>query len=298
MSLMELDTLVAGLKAMRAQISDVAYPQMRLMWEAMSAAFPLPAGITAQDVTIAGRRAQWQSKAGADASKAVLYLHGGGYCLGSPNTHRMLTGTLAHALDGRVLVLDYRLAPEHQHPAAVDDALAALAYIASLGIDPAKTVIMGDSAGGGLALATALAAKAAGTALPGGLVLLSPWVDLTQSADTYTSKALEDPVLQKVTLDPMAAAYLGDQSATQVTASPLFGDLSGLPPLLIQVGSAETLLGDSQALAAKAQAAGVAVTLDVWDKMIHVWQAYPHALSEARDALAQAGTWINARQAG
>jgi acetyl esterase/lipase len=239
--------------------------------------------------------AEWVVAPGADARRVILYLHGGGYTIGSINTHRELAARLSRAAAARVLVIDYRLAPEHPHPAAVDDATAAYRWLLANGVDPARIVVAGDSAGGGLTVATLVALRDAHTPLPAAGVCLSPWVDLEGSGESMTTKAAVDPMVQRDGLLKMAAAYLAGQDARTPLAAPLYANLSGLPPLLIQVGTAETLLDDSTRLAERARKAGVNVTLDPWEDMIHVFQAFATYLPEARQAIDRIGEFVKQR---
>ena len=260
--------------------------------ELTSGALPAPDGVTVTPTTIGGRPAEWlvpsidggDGDGDGDGDGVVLYLHGGGYCIGSINTHRNLAGRLALAYGGHVLNLEYRLAPEHPFPAAIDDVVAAYAELIELGHDPARIAIAGDSAGGGLTVAALLAIRDSALVMPAAGVCLSPWTDLTQTASTWTTRADADPVVTKAGLDMMAAAYLDGGSATDPLASPAFADLTGLPPLLVQVGDAEVLLDDSVGLRDAAEAAGVDMTLDVWPDMIHVFQAFPPEMLPESDA--------------
>ncbi|MCB1262933.1 MAG: alpha/beta hydrolase, partial [Acidimicrobiales bacterium] len=223
---------------------------------------------------------------------AVLYLHGGAYTVGSLNTHRALGGRLAIATGVAVVTLDYRLAPEHPFPAAVEDAASALAeLVGRFGAD--HVAIAGDSAGGGLAVATVLLARGRGQALPAAVATISPWADLTHTHETHTTKADVDPWVATEVLDVSAADYLAGAEATDPLASPVFADLAGLPPLRIDVGDREVLLGDSLVLAERARAAGVAVDLHEWPEMIHVFPAFPGELvPEADAAVAAIGAFL------
>jgi epsilon-lactone hydrolase len=232
------------------------------------------------------------------AGRVVLYLHGGGYVIGSPRSHRHLAAAIATAGQAAALLLDYRLAPEHPYPAAVDDAAAAYRWLLDQGIAPGQIVIAGDSAGGGLTVAALLALRDARLPQPAGGVCISPWVDLTCSGASYRTKAGADPIVQRTGVEEMARAYLGAAAPRTPLASPLFADLRGLPPpLLIHVGSDEVLLDDSTQLADRARAAGVDATLEVWDRMIHVWHWFLPMLDEAQDAVDGIGRFIRMRAA-
>ncbi|HAC78758.1 MAG TPA: alpha/beta hydrolase [Deltaproteobacteria bacterium] len=262
--------------------------------EAMMGAMPAPAGMKAEPISAGGVPAEWISFTDSDTSRALLYLHGGGYVIGSIATHRALAGRLARELGCRVLILDYRLAPENPHPAAVEDALAACRFLRDSGIAPDKTVIAGDSAGGGLTVATLLALRDAGEPLPAAAAGLSAWLDLAGTGPSNTEKAAVDPVVTMEGLLEMAGWYLGEQAASDTpTASPLYADPSGLPPLLLQVGEAEVLRDDSTRFAAKAKEAGVSVQLEVWPDMVHVWHAFGDDVPESRDAVAGLAQFLN-----
>ena len=230
-------------------------------------------------------------------SGTFLYFHGGGYAIGSPASHRHLVGALAAASRTRAFALDYRRAPEHPFPAAVDDALAGYRGLLDVGIAPGSIVLGGDSAGGGLTVATLIAIRDRGLALPAAAVCISPWTDLTNEAESYRTLAERDPLVFQEDIDRWGAAYLAGADPRTPLASPLHADLSGLPPLLIQVGSEEVLLDDSRGLAARCEAAGVEATLEVWDGMIHVWHWFGEYLDEAGSAVRRVGEYVSARLA-
>jgi len=230
-------------------------------------------------------------------NRLILYLHGGGYCHGSRRTHRTLAYHLSRSACAAVAVIDYRLAPEHPFPAALTDSLCAWEAILGDGWVSASSAValVGDSAGGGLAVATLVSLRDRGVSLPSCCVCLSPWTDLQGKGASVTAKASVDPVIRPQMIHSYARLYLQGQEATHPLASPIYADLRGLPPLLIQVGSEEVLLDDSARLAAVAERDNVSVGLDVWDGMIHVWHLFAPVLSEARVALDQAGAFIRAR---
>jgi acetyl esterase/lipase len=271
---------------------DQSFAAQRAALETLTAMAPPPADATCTPVEAGGRPAEWVAAPGASAERALLYLHGGGYCIGSLNSHRQLAADLSRAAGLRVLLLDYRLAPEHPFPAAVDDAVAAYRFLLDGGLDRRRLAIAGDSAGGGLTAATLLALRDRDLPLPGAAALLSPWLDLTQSGESMESRAAADPMVQRDPLQKMADAYLNGADARTPLASPLFADLRHLPPLLIHVGTAETLLDDSRRFADRARAAGVDATLEVWEDMVHVWHAFAFVLPEARDANARIGEFL------
>lgn len=254
----------------------------------MASSPPAPEGVTVEEVVLADRPAERLVPEGALDDRTILYLHGGGYCSGSPDTHRGLAGSLALAAGCTVVVLDYRLAPEDPFPAGLNDALLAFDQLR-----PGRVALAGDSAGGGLALAAAVALRERGGAAPVALALFSPWVDLTQTAASMSSLAEADPMLTDDALRQMADGYLAGTDARTPLASPLFADLADLPPMRIDVGSDEVLLDDSTSLAERAKAANVDVTLAVWPEMIHVFQAFPPDLvPEAAASIGATGDFL------
>lgn len=256
----------------------------------LAGSVPAPDGIALEVIELADRRTeQLTPPSGADG-ETILYLHGGAYTAGSPDTHRGLASALALASGRRVVVLDYRLAPEDPFPAGLNDALLAFDQLA-----PDRVALAGDSAGGGLAAATALALRDRGGAQPVAIALISPWADLTQSAGSYTSRAELDPMLTAAVLTQSAEAYLAGTDARTPYASPVFGDLAGLPPMRVDVGSDEVLFDDSASLVANAQAAGTEAELHEWPNMIHVFPAFPPELvPQAAEAVAAMGAFLAA----
>ncbi len=232
---------------------------------------------------------------GPEGAGALLYLHGGAYVAGSPQGYRGLVAEVGKAAGLPAFAPHYRLAPEAPFPAAVEDAVAAYRALLDRGIPANRIVIAGDSAGGGLTLATLVKLREDGTALPAAGYLLSPWADLSCTVDTMQTKAADDPALDHTSLLAMAALYLAGQDADHPLASPINADLAGLPPLLVQVGSSEVLLGDALLVAARAGSAGTHVQLEVWPEMIHVWQSMHFLLPEGRTALDGAGAFLRAR---
>ena len=294
MASQQMREVVASLRAQRAvsQTGTGTVTDMRAGFEAQQSGLPIPADVDALDITVAGRPARRIRTPGVREDRGTLYLHGGGYVMGSLNTHHELMGRIARSTHAQVLGLDYRLAPEHLYPAAVDDAVAAYQWILEQGIAPERIVIAGDSAGGGLTLATLLVLRARKLPMPAGAVLFSPWTDLTSSGASVRTRADADPMIGPEILLPMAAHYAGNQPSSTPGISPLFGDFDGLPPLLIQVGDAEVLLDDSTRLHERAQAAGVDSTLRVFPEAFHVFQAVP-ILPEAGEALAEVGVFFD-----
>ena len=262
----------------------------------ISAMGTMPDGVAVNDIELPGGiPAQWVTPDGADPSKVVMYLHGGGYVILSMRSHTRLVAHIASAAGCRALNVDYRLAPEHPHPAAVDDALAAYRWLLDQGVEPGNIAISGDSAGGGLTLATLLAIKDAGLPQPAAAVPMSPWVDLEGIGESMDAKAEHDLMVQRDGLKQMADMYLNGADARHPTAAPLYGDLRGLAPLYIQVGGDETLLDDSTRLASRAAHAGVEVRLDVFPEMQHVFQVMAGQVPEADDAVARIGAFLRER---
>jgi monoterpene epsilon-lactone hydrolase len=255
---------------------------------------PAPAGVVTRRTVLGGRPALELEPAEVSGRGRLLYLHGGGYVVGSPDTHEGLVGELARRLSLRALSVDYRLAPEHPFPAAVDDALAAYRELLDAGIDPRDLVIAGDSAGGGLSIATLLAARHAGLPQPAAVVVFSPWVDLTLAGESMRSKQDVDPLFIEADLRAFADLYVGAGDRAHPLASPLFADLTGLPPLLVQVGANEVLLDDAVRLAARAGADDVEVTLEVGPGLPHVFQLQYGRLDEADAALDRAAAFLTA----
>lgn len=265
---------------------------MRKGIDAMGDMAPRASDVGSEVVDAGGVPAEWFSPDAADQDRAVMYVHGGGYVMGSVQSHRILLEYLARAVGCRVLALNYRLAPEAPFPAPVDDAVAAYRWLLAQGIAPNKIAIAGDSAGGGLTVATLVALRDAGEALPACGVPISPWVDMEGTGDSMQTRAAVDPMVQKEALLQIAGTYLNGADPKSPLASPLHADLSGLPPLLIQVGDAETLLDDSTRLEPKLKAAGVDVTLEVWDEMIHVWHLFAPMLDKAQEAINRIGEFV------
>jgi acetyl esterase/lipase len=250
-----------------------------------------------EKVNAGGVPAAWVAAPGIDAGRAILYLHGGGYVIGSVNTHLRLAYDLSAAASARVLLIDYRLAPEHPFPAAVDDATRAWNWLIAQGYDPKRLAIAGDSAGGGLTIAVTVNLRDKGLGPPACAVAISPWVDLEGLGGSMTTLAAVDPMVQKQGLLWMAGLYLNGADPKHPLAAPLYADLKGLPPMLIQVGTAETLLDDATRIAEKLHAAGVEAKLSVWPNMIHVWPLFAPHLSEGREGCAEAGAFIRAHTA-
>jgi epsilon-lactone hydrolase len=297
MSQQQLQAIVEMLRSQPVVNPNASVEEARAGFEQVASMFPVDADIKREVVSAGGVKAEWVSAPDTDAGRAVLYLHGGGYVIGSIDTHRSLAARLSRASKARVLVIDYRLAPEHPHPAAVDDSVAAYRWMLTQGLKPARIAVAGDSAGGGLTVATLLAIRDAKLPLPGAGACLSPWVDLEGIGESMTTKAGVDPIVQKAGLLQMAAAYLGGKDPRTPLAAPLYADLSGLPPLLIQVGTAETLLDDASRLAERARKAGVTVSYEPWESMIHVWHLFAPMLDEGQQAIDHIGEFVRKQAA-
>jgi len=270
--------------------------EVRAMFDGMIATFPVDESYSFVEKTIGGVRGLWLD-APRKSSSVLLYIHGGAMLVGNTFGFRGLSGNLAQASGVNMFSIDYRLAPEHKFPAALDDCHAAYEGLLAEGYKAENIVVSGDSAGGNLALSLLLKIKATGKPQPAGAVLLSPWADLTHSGATMKSKGDVDNSLSHKGLQSGADQYLGGASASDPLASPLFGDYSGVAPMLIEVGSEEILLADSTRLAAVAGEAKVDVTLHVWPEMPHDWSLFSFMLSEGRDMIAEVGTWVSARVA-
>jgi acetyl esterase/lipase len=243
----------------------------------------------------AGRtKAEWIEPENAQQHRVILYLHGGGYCTGSPDTHRHLVANLCRASSARGLLVDYRLAPEHKFPAAIEDSLDAYQWLLGQGIDPKGMVIAGDSAGGGLAIATCMALRDANATLPAAVVAMSPWTDLALTGWTMLTNSKEDPSMTPHVLGLFVRHYLQGKSPTQPLASPLYGDFRGLPPMMVHVGSTEILRDDATRLSQKAEASGTDISVEVWDGMPHIFQFF-NWLPEARGSIARLGSFIKTR---
>jgi len=286
----ELDA-IRELLASRPRPTGWAARRQRL--DEMGASWPIADDVHLDPVDLGGVPGEWSDVPGSDASRVLLYFHGGGYCSGSIVSHRRMVTEAGRKAGRRTLAVDYRLAPEHPFPAALEDALKAWSFLRAQGIAARDIAVAGDSAGGGLTLALMNHLRDAGMELPICGWLVSPWADLTLSGSTLTTKDAVDPIIHPAYLRELREAYLPPgMDPRDPRVSPLFANLSGLPPLLIQVGSAEGLLEDSTRLASAAGAAEVAVTLEIWPEMIHAWHQWNSRLEPGREALAHAGAFI------
>ena len=293
------DTEIGALRqklASRPRSDD--YRQRRKDMDAGFSQYGVARDVTVEPVSANGVRAEWTSTPRDDRDAALLYVHGGGYVIGSLDSHRHLVSEAGRAAKAWALALDYRLAPEHPFPAAVDDAVSGYRYLLSRGIRPGRIAIAGDSAGGGLVVAAMLAIRDAGLAQPACGWCISPWVDMEGIGETMSTKEAADPTVQKAGLLEMAGLYLGGANPRSPLAAPIYADLTGLAPLLIQVGAAETLLDDAIRLAKVAGAADVRVDLQIWPEMVHVWHLFHPELKAGRTAIEEGGAFVRAMISG
>ncbi|MDF2602056.1 MAG: alpha/beta hydrolase [Methylobacterium brachiatum] len=291
----DIDRIRARLAA-SPRPADLAARRARV--DALGASDPLPDDVHVQPTKIRALPAEWTATPGADRDRVILFLHGGGYVSGSLASHRHVVAQAGREAGTRTLALAYRLAPEHPFPAAIGDALAGYRFLLESGFTPERIALAGESAGGGLALAAILSLRERGLPLPGCLWLSSPWTDLALTGGSLDAKASVDPLISRAYLAELASAYLNGTDPRDPLVSPIYADLAGLPPTLIQVGSAETLLDDALRLAGVAAAADVAVTLQVWPHMIHAWHLFYPEVAAGRRSLASAGRYIRAQLDG
>ncbi len=283
-----LKMLKENLKSSHSSVEDA-----RAGWEATAARFPPAADLSYQAELADGVPVEWVEAPGADASRVILYLHGGGYVIGSIPSYREFAGRISRASRARVLLVGYRLAPEHRFPAAVDDSLAACRWLAKKLGGLQRVVIAGDSAGGGLVLAVMVALRDSGEELPSAAVCISPSTDLAKTGESIRTRAHLDPIVQLPSTIAHAQRYLGEAGdATHPLASPLYARLEGLPPTLIMVGTNEILHDDSTRLAEKALREGVKVTLEIAQDMVHIWPFFAAVLPEGREAVERIGRYV------
>jgi len=279
--------------AFAPKAGEVDVQKERVELDKLGAMFKLPKGIKAVKELAGGVPAEWLIPPGVSNGRVVLYLHGGSYISGSPKSHRSLVANIAIASKARALTLDYRLAPEHPHPAAVEDAVAAYKWLINGQVDPKHLAIAGDSAGGGLAIALLVSLRDKNIPLPAACVCLSPWTDLAFTGETWKSKIAVDLIIYDYKELAFAQMFLAGIDPKTPLASPLYADLKGLPPLLVQVGTDEVLLADSTRLVDNAKKAGVNAVLDEWEKMQHVWQFAASFIPEGRRAIDRIGEFID-----
>ncbi|MDX8517479.1 alpha/beta hydrolase [Mesorhizobium dulcispinae] len=290
LDLTEIDAIRA-LLASRPR--PVGWDERRARLDEVGSSWPIADDIRCEAVGFDRLAGEWSLAPGSDTDKVLLFFHGGGYCSGSIKSHRRMVTEAGRAMGMRTLAVGYRRAPEHSFPAQHEDALAAWRFLARQGIAPGRIVIGGDSAGGNLSLSLVSRLRAAGERLPRCLWLVSPWTDLSMSGPTLSSKDATDPIIHRTYLEELASAYVPRSvDRRDPLISPLFADLSGFPPMLIQVGSAETLLSDATRLAEAAGAADVKLRLEIWPHMIHAWPVWNAQLSAGRRALRSAGDFV------
>ncbi|MGF1489821.1 MAG: alpha/beta hydrolase [Prochloraceae cyanobacterium] len=292
MSLTELDRIVSQLKSQLGS-ENFSLEEMRSAFEEIATSFPTPEDAQIEAVNMNGVPGEFVKAFTHKSPSTIIYLHGGGYAIGSLKTHRTLAYNLSKASGFQVLLVDYRLAPEHTFPAAIEDSIKAYRWLLQNGWSADRIGIAGDSAGGGLALATCIALREEKERLPSAIVCISPWTDLEVKGESIHTKASVDPICSKLEIDFFRDLYVEKKDFSHPLASPLYADLRGLPPLLIQVGTEEILLDDSIRLAEGAKQCGVETDLKIWDKMIHVWHLFAPSLSEGRDAISQAANFLN-----
>jgi epsilon-lactone hydrolase len=285
------------IEAVRALLSSkprpVGWPERRRRLDDVGSVWPVADDVKLAAIDVGGVPGEYSIVPGSDASRILLFFHGGGYCSGSILSHRRMVSEAGRAAGVQTLAIAYRLAPEHPFPAAYENVLTAWRFLRNQNIPAGHIAIGGDSAGAGLALGLIGQLRDGNQELPACAWLVSPWTDLTMSGSTLASKENVDPIIHKGYLDELAAAYLpAGMDRKDPRVSPLYADLRGFPPTLIQVGSAETLLDDSTRLAAVAGEADVPVTLEIWPHMIHAWHLWNAHLEPGRRALVSAGAFI------
>jgi monoterpene epsilon-lactone hydrolase len=280
---------------LRSKPRPVGWAERRQRLDDIGSVWPVADDVKLEAVDVDGLGGEWSIAPNSDPSRVLMFFHGGGYCSGSIVSHRRMITEAGRAAGMRTLAIAYRLAPEHPFPAAYDDALMAWRFLRNQGIPAGRIAVGGDSAGAGLAVVLIGRLRDADEELPACAWLVSPWTDLTMSGSTFASKDAVDPIIHKEYLNELANAYVPpgmDRKDPRV--SPLYADLTGFPPSLMQVGSAETLLDDATRFASVAGAADVRVTLEIWPRMIHAWHLWNARLEPGRRALASAGAFIRA----
>jgi epsilon-lactone hydrolase len=293
------DTEIGALRQkLASRVRSDDYQQRRKDFDAAFSQYRVAPDVTVEPVTAHGVRAEWTSTPQDDRDAALLYVHGGGYVIGSLDSHRQMVSEAGRAAKAWALALDYRLAPEHLFPAAVEDAVSGYRYLVSRGIRPERIAIAGDSAGGGLVVSAMVAIREAGLAQPACGWCISPWVDMEGIGESMSSKAAADPMVQREGLLEMARLYLGGADPRSPLAAPIYADLRGLAPLLIQVGAAETLLDDAMRLAKAAGAADVRVDLQIWPEMVHVWHIFHPELKAGKRAIEAGGAYVRGMMTG
>lgn len=292
----QFQSFLKQLRAGSAQFDQLAdIGELRGAFDALAGVPSVVSDVAIRPVDAAGVPAEWIEPEGCDSSRVIFYLHGGGYVAGNPVMYRNLVTELCRACGYRALTVDYRLAPEHPFPAALEDAQRSYAWLLAQGIASDRIVVIGDSAGGGLALSTLVSLRDGNQPLPAAAVLLSPWTDLTLQGKSHVTKAQDDPVITRKFLDQCRQHYLGTKASdTDALVSPLWADLRGMPPLLVLVGTAEALLDDSRALVHKAREAGVSAESIEGEGMVHTWPFFVTSFPEAGQAVRRIGAYIRA----
>ncbi len=289
-----MDRVIGIMKAIRSK-PPADIHEARAVLDQAFGEFKPPTDVTVFDIDAGGVPCQWITAPDVPQDRLIIYFHGGAYAACSPTTHQDLISRLSRSSGAAALGVGYRLAPEHLFPAAVEDSIATYNWALGHGFEPSNIVLAGDSAGGGLVLSVMLASRDSGVPLPAAGVCLSPWVDLECSGESMAANDHLDDFIKYGALSARAKAYLGDADPKHPWASALHADLRGLPPMLIHVGSAETLLDDSTRLATLAKEAGVDVTLKIWEDMVHVWQAFASILPEGQRSIEETGEFIRVR---
>ncbi|MGE0278793.1 MAG: alpha/beta hydrolase [Nitrospiraceae bacterium] len=295
----ELDALIMHVRAVFDSWTEkTTIGEMRADWESLFHGTKSEVDATSQKIQAAGFKGEWIVAPEADQDRAIVYLHGGGYVIGSVESYRDMCERPSRAAKACVLAVDYRLAPEHPFPAAVDDAVSAYRWVLARGIKPNRIAIAGDSAGGALTLALMFVIKQEGGALPACAVPMSPWVDLEHTGETFRTMDAVEPMCHKATLEGCAKLYLPSGDVRNPLAAPIYGDFKGLPPLFVPVGGHETLLDDARRVTALAQAAGVPVELKIYDRQIHVFQIFASRMREAQQGVEDIGRFILSHTGG
>ncbi len=277
------------------EIDTLDIETSRRHWNSFGRLLMPALGVRSETAELGGIPSEWLTPNGAAQTPVLLYLHGGAYVVGSPDTHRQMVSHIARAAGIRAVMPDYRLAPENPFPAAIEDAVAVYRDLLGSGYEPANIVVAGDSAGGGLTMALLLSLRDAGDPLPATACLLSPWLDLAATGETMESHNDIDPWFSAEYVPHVTRHYCDDSELTNPLVSPVYADVAGLPPICIQVGSDEILLSDSTRLADKFEAAGIDVDLEIWDDMWHVFQAFVGVMPESRRAIEKLGSHIKSR---
>jgi len=280
------------LKSIDARHADVN--EMRKRWHRFAGMLRSVRGVERTEANINGLHAEWLAPGDAADGKLLLYLHGGAYIMGGCRTHRQLVGHIAKIAGVKALLPEYRLAPEHRFPAAIDDATAIYRSLLEQGYAAENIVVAGDSAGGGLTMATLLSLRHSGDPLPAGACLLSPWLDLSGSGESMTTHAQKDPWFRPADLPDVTRHYCDESQLTDPLVSPVYANLAGMPPLYIQVGADEILLSDSTRITEKIIAAGGSADLEIWPEMWHVFQMFLRFMPEGRQAVQKIGAYVRA----